>query len=136
MRAQASMGGAAAYSADKELEAGPPAALWTVSSQGQVQRTTHAGKTLEPIQVARGIKFMTVAALGNDVWAGGTRGALFHSLDGGTTWNRVSITVEGNAVTETLTDIQLHDPQHLTVTTTSGSKWASDDGGQHWQRKP
>ena len=48
-------------------------------------------------------------------------GALFHSADGGATWNRAAINFEGNTVTETIVGIQLRDPQHLTVTTASGS---------------
>ena len=68
---------------------------------------------------------LTVAALGNTVWAGGTGGALYHSVDGGATWNRVGINVEGTAVMESITGIQLSTAQHLTVTAASGAQWAS-----------
>ena len=101
--------------------AGPPTALWSVSSDGKVQRSTDSGKTFEPIPVAHGIRFQAIAASGNDVWAGGAGGALFHSLDAGATWTQVAINFGGNTVTETIAAIQLRDPQHLTVTTASGS---------------
>jgi hypothetical protein len=121
---------------DKALRTTSTAALWTVSSDGQVQRSTEAGKTTELVQVAHGVRFITVAALGNEVWAGGTNGALYHSVDGGATWNRVSINVDGIIITESLAVIQLAAPQRVIVTTASGSQWASDDDGVHWQKKP
>jgi len=134
--ARASMSEMRASHKDKGIEAGSPATRWTVSSEGQVQRSMDAGKTLEQIQVGHGTKFLTVAALGTDVWAGGTGGALYHSVDGGATWNRASINVEGTAVTESIMEIQLSAAQHLTVTTASGAQWASEDGSLHWQKKP
>jgi len=121
---------------DKEFGAALPATLWTVSSNGKVQHSTDGGKTFEQVLVAHGIMFRATAAVGNDVWAGGTGGALFHSTDGGISWNRSGINVEGSAVTETITGIQMRDPQHLTVTTSSGAQWVSEDGGQHWRNQP
>jgi len=114
-----------------EPYAGQPAAHWSLSSDGKVQR---GGKTLEQVHVARGIKFRAIAAFASDVWAGGDHGALFHSADGGATWTRTSINFEGNIVTETIDSIQLRGTQHLTITTASGSEWVSEDGGQHWQK--
>jgi photosystem II stability/assembly factor-like uncharacterized protein len=121
---------------DTALDTGPPAALWNVSSDGKVQRSTDGGKTFEQIHIANRIKFRAIAALGNDVWTGGAGGALFHSPDGGTTWNQTGISFEGNKITETIAGIQLRDPQHLTITTAFGSQWLSEDGGQNWQKKP
>ena len=119
-----------------KLAAGSLTALWSISSDGNVQRSTDGGKTFESVPVATGIRFQATAASGNDVWAGGAGGALFHSIDAGATWVRITLNFEGNTVTENITAIQLHDAQHLTVTTASGSGWISDDGGQHWQKQP
>ncbi|HMD85542.1 MAG TPA: YCF48-related protein [Terriglobia bacterium] len=136
MTAQAPMSEVQVVRKKIELGGGLPAALWSVSTDGIVQRSTDGGKTYEQIPVANGIKFRAIAALGSDVWTGGAGGALFHSPDGGATWNRAGISFEGNTVTETITDIQLRNPQQLTITTASGSQWASEDGGQHWQKQP
>jgi photosystem II stability/assembly factor-like uncharacterized protein len=130
------MNGVQAFRKKIESGPGPSAALWSVSSDGKVQRSTDARKTVEQIPVAEDVRFRVIAALGNEVWTGGEGGALFHSADGGATWNRAGITFEGNTLTETITGIQLRDPQHLTVTTASGSQWVSEDGGQHWQKQP
>jgi hypothetical protein len=134
--AKTPMGAMQASRKDIGFAASPPAALWSVSSDGQVQRSTDGGKTFEQIPVAHDIKFRAIAALGNDVWTGGAGGALYHSVDGGATWTRVALSFGGITVTETLAGIQLHDPQHLTVTTSSGSQWVSEDGGQNWRQKP
>jgi len=136
MTAQAPIVALRASPKENELGAGPPATLWSVASDGKVQRSNDGGKTIEQIHVAHGIKFRAIAALGNDVWAGGTGGALFHSVDGGTRWNRTGINFKGKTITETIAGIQLRDPQHLTVTTASGSQWVSEDGGQNWQKQP
>jgi photosystem II stability/assembly factor-like uncharacterized protein len=119
-----------------EFEAGPPTALWSVSSEGKVQRSRDGGKSWEQIQIARGIRFQATAALGNDVWAGGSGGALYHSADAGANWIRAEIGFEGNTLTETIASIELRDSQHLTVTTASGTRWSSEDAGQHWQKQP
>ena len=121
---------------EAKFGAGQPAALWSVLPDGKVQRSTDGGKTFEQIHIARGIKFGTIATLGNDVWAGGAGGALFHSIDGGATWTRANISSAGTIVTEYIATILLHDPQHLTIITASGSRWVSEDSGLHWQRQP
>lgn len=134
MIAQAPMAGMPASRITAANPVGPSPTVWSVSANGKVQRSLDGGKTFDRIHVAHGIKFRAVAALGNEVWAGGTGGALFHSASGGATWTRAALNFNGN--TETITGIQLHDPQHLTVTTASGSQWVSEDGGQNWQKQP
>jgi len=124
------------YRTAAAIGAGQPSALWSVTPDGKVQRSLDGGKTFQQISVAPGVRFWVATALGNDVWAGGAGGALYHSANGGATWNRVSISFEGNGLSDTITSIQLRDPQHLTVTTASGSSWVSQDGGQHWQKQP
>jgi hypothetical protein len=134
--AQAPMGALRTFRTGSSSEAKSPAALWSVSADGKVQRSTDGGKTFEQVLVAHEIKFQAIASLGNDVWAGGAGGALFHSVDGGATWKQADFNFEGNAITETIAEIQLRDPQHLSLTTASGSQWVSEDGGQHWQKHP
>jgi hypothetical protein len=136
LAAQARMSDMAASRQELKLVAGPPVTLWSVSSDGKVQRSTNSGKTFEPVPIATGARFQAIAVSGNQVWAGGEGGALFHSTDAGATWTRITISFGGNSVTETIATIQLHDPQHLSVTTASGSDWISEDGGQHWQKQP
>ncbi len=136
MTAQAPMREMAATRKNVEVKAAPLAAYWNVSPDGQVERSTDSGKTFNLVPIAGGIKFMAIAAVGNDVWAGGAGGALYHSSSAGATWNWVGINFAGKAVTEMVTGIQVLDPQHLTVTTASGAQWVSEDGGGSWRKKP
>jgi photosystem II stability/assembly factor-like uncharacterized protein len=134
--AQTSKLGIGSFSKGLKLKASQPADLWSVSSDGKVQHSVDGAKTFQSIEVAHDVKFQSVAANGSDVWAGGSGGGLYHSADAGATWTRIAINFEGNTMTETISAIQLYDPQHLTVITTSGSAWVSEDGGQHWQKQP
>jgi photosystem II stability/assembly factor-like uncharacterized protein len=115
---------------------GTPTALWSVTPDGKVQRSTDGGKTLEVISVAPAIKFRAITALGNEVWAGGVGGALFHSSDGGAKWSRVALIADDNIIKDDIAAIQMRDAQHLTVTSASGAQWATPDAGQHWQKQP
>jgi hypothetical protein len=128
-----STGHAMSLASVRALQApGAPAAVWRVGEGGQLERSTDGGKTFEEIQVAHGVELRAVAALGIQVWTAGTGGALFHSVDRGATWNRVAIAAGGNAVTETITGIRFDNPWQLTITTASGTQWATGDIGQHW----
>ncbi len=121
-----------------ELTASPMAASagrrWLVTSEGKVIRSDKGGETFETILVDAGSKFHTVATCGEEVWVGGTGGALFHSANGGDTWNRVIVSPDGNTMSETITGIEIRNAQHLTITTASGMQWESNDAGQHWQK--
>lgn len=134
MLARSSLGGLMAARQDVANPAGASGTQWSVSPDGKVLRSTDGGKTVETVHVARGVKFRAVSALGNEVWAGGTGGGLLHSSDGGATWKQVTIPFEGTH--ETIVGIQLPDLEHITIATSSGSRWKSDDGGQTWRNQP
>src|SRR5258708_24071443 len=79
--------------------------------------------------------FRAVAATGADVWAGGSSGALYHSLDAGAHWSRV-IPVSSNAVlTGDIVNLQFPNAQHGTVTTSTSEVWITSDAGQSWQKQ-
>jgi hypothetical protein len=134
VQASASMESMKAFRTATAVGGGSLGTIWSVSSEGKLQRTSDGGKSVESIHVADGVKFKAVAALGSIVWAGGAGGNLFHSADGGATWVQVGIPFEGSTVTEAIVRIQLLTPRRLTVTTDSGSQWFTDDGGQRWQK--
>jgi photosystem II stability/assembly factor-like uncharacterized protein len=115
-----------------------PAALWTISPAGKVERSNDKGKTWEEVHIDDTVTFRVIQAMGRDVWAGGSGGALYRSSDGGAIWKRVSLSSDGSPATEAIVTIILSKPdlEHITVRTVSGEWWTTEDGGQHWQREP
>ncbi len=78
------------------------------------------------------VSFRAVAAVGNDIWAGGNSGALFHSSDGGEHWSKVSLAANSNVESGAVISIRFDDEQHGVVATDSGTRWTTTDGGLNW----
>jgi hypothetical protein len=91
-------------------------------------------KTLEE-QYARAMPvFRAVAASGMEVWAGGTGGILYHTVDAGNSWSRVVPSYEGVALGGNIVSIQFPDPQHGQISTSTGEIWTTSDRGESWQK--
>ena len=133
--AEARTGDAKASRAAMKLVAAPSEISWSISCDGKVQHSADGGRSFEPVVVAPGVKFRAIAALDKDVWAGGAGGTLFHSTNRGATWTQVAFNFQDTPIVEAITTIQIQDAQHLTVTTDSGAKWVSEDGGQRWRKQ-
>jgi hypothetical protein len=143
----------------KEMQ--PP--RWTISSIGALQRSFDEGNTWENVSVnptagqskrataaaetygkrekndwsppSSSLVFRSVAALGTEVWAGGSGGALYHSGDSGAHWTRV-VPSSGEAVLSgDISRIEFSDLQHGTVATSTGEDWLTADGGLSWRRQ-
>jgi photosystem II stability/assembly factor-like uncharacterized protein len=76
-----------------------------------------------------------VSANADEVWAGGSGGALYHTLDGGTLWTRVVPSDGGIVLTGDVVSIQFSDPQDGSVTTSSAEVWTTNDAGQTWHKQ-
>jgi Putative zinc-finger len=103
---------------------------WRVTAEGQLEHSTQVGWTRVLANQTTG--FRAVSVIGNDVWAGGDGGALFHSSDKGQQWGRVSVVTSGVTVTATIVSIQFDDPQNGVVITESGLRCSTSDGGLTW----
>lgn len=79
--------------------------------------------------------FRTVTADGNEVWAGGSNAALFHSVDGGDHWTRILPSASGLVLTGDVLSVEFPDPGHGTVTTSTPETWVTSDGGQSWTKQ-
>jgi hypothetical protein len=134
---------------------------WSINSNGGLQRSFDAGGTWEDVNVeasavdtlpqaegeaggaAQSVKktatplvFHAVAAIGPEVWAGGSNGLLYHSADSGTRWTKISPSSGDALLADDITSIQFSDAQHGTITTLSGEVWTTSDNGQSWFRRP
>ena len=112
----------------------PPAAQWSLTPAGAVQRSFDQGKTWQQVPVnGSSQKFFAVFSSETRVWLGGTAGALYQSTDSGITWMRVKpATTNGQQLTSDIVHVQFTDAQNGTVTGSDGEVWATADGGQTW----
>jgi Photosynthesis system II assembly factor YCF48/Putative zinc-finger len=76
--------------------------------------------------------FRAVAANGMEVWAGGSGGVLYHTVDAGNSWSRVVPSFSGIVVGGDIISIEFPDQQHGRLTTSTGEAWTTGDGGQTW----
>jgi hypothetical protein len=119
-----------------------PTVLWSINASsgtagnahGVVERSLDAGKTWEAAPLSNEVSFRAVASAGTHVWAGGTNGALFHSPDGGAHWEQIAVADDGFKLTGTIVNIDARDANLIKITTSSGEKWFSLDGGGRWKR--
>ena len=79
--------------------------------------------------------FRAVAALGPEVWAGGSNGALYHSTDAGGHWTQVVPSSDGTMISGDILVLDFPDAQHGKVTTSTSEVWITSDGGQTWQKQ-
>jgi len=79
--------------------------------------------------------FRAVAASGAEVWAGGSGGALYHSVDAGNSWVGVQPSARGTILTGDIVSLDFSDSQHGKITTSTPEVWTTSDAGQTWQKQ-
>jgi hypothetical protein len=78
---------------------------------------------------------VSVSSNAAEVWAGGSGGALYHTVDGGNRWARVVPSAAGIVLTGDIISIQFADARNGTVTTSNAEVWSTVDDGQTWQKQ-
>ncbi len=107
---------------------------WRVTSDGHLEHSTPSG-TWTPVLADQAAKFHAVSVVGDNVWAGGSGGVLFHSTDGGQAWNKNQLSEAGNVETAAIVSIRFSDEQRGVVTTDAGARWNTSDGGATWTKE-
>ena len=110
-------------------------AQWILSANGQVQRSTDAGKTWQPVPVGDKTAFRAIFAAGPEVWVGGRTGALYHSRDSGQSWERVVPATGGQELQSDITRIEFSGAQNGIVSTANNESWRTNDAGKTWEKK-
>ena len=106
---------------------------WSISSSARIQRSLDGGLTWEELHIDDSVVFRVVTTLEGEVWAGGSKGALYSSGDQGAHWARVILSPSGPA--DAIVAINLRDRLHGSITTATGDQWTTADGGKHWARQ-
>ncbi len=108
-------------------------AFWTISA-GMLKRSLDGGQNWHAVLPGKH-NWQCYAARNQDVWAGGAKGALQHSADGGTTWSRVVVSGDGESLHSDVIQIDLQDPSGIVLETADHQTWSSPDSGNSWQKK-
>jgi hypothetical protein len=108
---------------------------WTLTSDGMLQRSIDSGKTWETILVASPGTFRALTANGFDIWVGGAKAALYHSIDAGQHWMKVQPAAADESLTADIIGIEFTDLLHGTLTTADQQAWITADAGQTWQKQ-
>ena len=103
---------------------------WRITADGHLEHLTAEGWTR--VLADHSAPFRVVSVVGDHVWVGGSGGALFHSRDEGQNWEEVALTTPNGRETTTIVSIQFDDAQHGTVSTDSGTRCSTTDGGGSW----
>ena len=106
---------------------------WRVTLQGHLEHLMFEGWSR--VLADQPSAFRTVSVIGNDVWAGGNDGMLFHSSDGGEHWNRLSIPSASGTERVTIVSIRFDNAQHGVVVADTGASYSTMDGGVTWTKQ-
>jgi hypothetical protein len=118
------------------------AAQSEVQPQPQSEEKTQAkfkNNQKQSAQVAPVIfRALSLSSNADEVWAGGSSGALYHTLDGGNSWTRILPSATGINLTGDILSIQFSDPRTgaVIVTTSTPEVWTTPDDGQTWHKLP
>jgi photosystem II stability/assembly factor-like uncharacterized protein len=113
-----------------------------VTSAAQSEEKTQAkfkNNQKQSAQVAPVIfRALSLSSNADEVWAGGSSGALYHTLDGGNSWTRILPSATGINLTGDILSIQFSDPRTgaVIVTTSTPEVWTTPDDGQTWHKQP
>jgi hypothetical protein len=98
--------------------------------------TTAKSAAAQPAPPPRTIfRAVSVSSNASEVWAGGSGGALYHTLDGGNRWARVVPSDVGILLTGDIIAIQFSDSRNGIVTTSNAEVWTTLDAGQTWHKQ-
>jgi hypothetical protein len=106
-----------------------------LAKESRVEGKKLADKSASMTAPATAPVFRAVAATGIDVWAGGSGGTLFHSVDAGNHWMQVVPSSAGATLTGDVVRLEFSDAQHGKVTTSTPEIWITSDDGQTWQKQ-
>jgi hypothetical protein len=106
---------------------------WRVEG-GALKRSLDNGGTWQELLGAKH-RLICYAARGNEIWAGGKAGALFHSADGGANWTQFNPSADGRALSADVTRIEARSSTEIVLSTSSGESWTTLDGGKSWVKK-
>ena len=109
--------------------------MWRIAS-GRVQSSVDNGATWQVRSPAKDVQWTSVAAAGQQVWAGGQSGTVWMSRDAGQSWAKISLTGDDIVPLGNVTSIKITNPLLVDVSLSNGDDWQSTDGGKSFRLLP
>jgi len=130
--------GASWQTVDVNADSASASSAATLEIAAEEPRAKRAKKAKDAKKTSRdtsALTFRSVSATGSDVWAGGSSGMLYHSLDSGNHWVRVIPVSSGVLLTGDILRLEFSDPQHGRVSTSTSETWTTANAGQTWEKQ-
>jgi Putative zinc-finger len=108
-------------------------ATWAITA-GVLERSLDSGQSWQETLRADH-PLLCYANLGQDIWAGGQAGTIFHSADSGVTWLQVRPSIKALPLSSDITHIDVRGPAEVVISTSNHEVWSSADGGKTWEKK-
>ena len=102
-----------------------------MSDAGTLQESGSCGVEWQDVSLGSPVTVRVMQSIASNVWVGGNGGALYHSPDSGSHWNRINVPT----LTDDIVAILFATPADGKLATADGSIWATNDGGQTWHRR-
>jgi hypothetical protein len=93
------------------------------------------GKTWNQIALPGNPEVTVVSTVGPQVWVGGEKGTLLHSVDSGINWKLIRLGTKEVVITDDIARIFFDNLNQGTVTTRRGQTWKTNDAGATWTRQ-
>jgi Putative zinc-finger len=111
----------------------PHPAQWAIHGN-DLQRSLDSGVAWKTV-LHSDRPLLCYAAGGNDLWAGGKAGDLFHSANGGLTWSQMHPLAQEQTLSGDVTHIDIYGPSQVVLFTSNNQSWSTADGGKTWAKK-
>jgi hypothetical protein len=106
-------------------------ALWHLSN-GKLLTKAEPGDAWQEASLPGNPVLRALAIQSNEIWAGGEKGVLLHSADGGRTWTLI----DGRWSKESaIIALKFQDAQRGELTTSQKERWITSDNGKSWQKR-
>ena len=111
------------------------AALWQITTAGELQRSYDSGKSWESVSLGQPVRLRVMAMSGLHVWAAGNGGKLFHSWDGGANFAAVAVKDAYAILTGDIVVLEFADSLQGRLEAAGHEVWATSDGGKSWRKQ-
>jgi hypothetical protein len=109
---------------------------WTILA-GTLRRSSDNGQNWQNALHADH-PLLCYASYGQQVWAGGQAGTIFHSVNGGVTWVQVMPSVKDQILGSDISRIEIlgdvKGTETIVVSTSNNERWTSVDSGNTWRK--